>query len=136
MMDTASNTPLPELTRRSFLLGLGASIVAAALPAIVISESPERIMPPIVLKTQWDIYHGFTEKYFAECLREIFEQVKAMSYLNPSRREREAIAKNIDDVLGEIRPAGLRIDMKIPFDKMITGEFEFREVGAGTVQVT
>lgn len=135
-MDTASNTPLPELTRRSFLLGLGASIVAAALPAIVISESPERIMPPIVLKTQWDIYHGFTEKYFAECLREIFEQVKAMSYLNPSRREREAIAKNIDDVLGEIRPAGLRIDMKIPFDKMITGEFEFREVGAGTVQVT
>lgn len=131
----ASSAMNPEITRRSFLQGLGASMVLAALPAIGISEFPIRAMPPIILKSAGDLYSGFTEKFFRECLEDIFRQVKAMSHLHPNRREREAIAKNIEEVLWEVRPMGLLIEMAIPYEKMITGEFAFHERSPMTIEV-
>ena len=73
--------------------------------------------------------------FFSECLQDIFGQVEAMAYLKPSRMERATIAHDIEYVLHDIKPYGVMIQLNISHEKLLRGEFVFREIGNGIIEV-
>ena len=116
-----------DINRRGFLAGLGAAIAVAAIPTIIPSVAPARVMPRIVLQQSSWGYGGFTEAFLRASIKDIYSQVEAMAYLQPTAEERQAIADNADEVLNDIRPVGLLIKVEAPMDKMARGEFTISE---------
>lgn len=120
------------VTRRGFLAGLGAAMVAIRLPPTsrLTLPSVPRVIPRIVAPR---LEMMFTADYLRRILLDIGRQVDALAPLSLTNDERAAVAENIDAVLQEVRPFALLIEMRCPIEKLANGEFSFIERDPGTL---
>ena len=121
-----------DLSRRNVFAGLGAAIVALAVPSIRIGKT--YTLPRIVLRSKPASWLTMESLY--DCIRDLYAQVAELAPRGLNENERVNVAADIDTALDEVRPIGVQILIETSFENMILGEFILRENGYGTVVVS
>ena len=114
-----------NVSRRFFVAGLGAAIVAARLPIASLTES---FLPtPVFVLPKNPNGWILTAQYLMDCMKAIGEQLVPYEKIALSDGDKRTITEAIDATLWEIRPASLLILIEAPVQALISGEFQLIE---------
>lgn len=123
-----------DLTRRWMLGGIGAALVSAAAPGLPIIRPPRAL--PILTQLQSQSPYHLTAQHLLDSLS---HWGKSIANWAPDGRisdeEREALALRIDELLWEIRPAGLLLRVKATPQQLASGFIWISEPCPGEVHI-
>ncbi len=122
-----------QTTRRSFLTGLGAAICATAIPLKTgaVAAPIARIIPRITtsIPHRWPL----TAEYLYEVIHDLYRQAAALEPLGLTETERDAVARDIDDEIDNIRPIGVKVLIEAKMWQIAERDFMLVEPYLGLV---
>jgi hypothetical protein len=119
-----------NVSRRTFLAGIGAIIVAASVAA-PLPESVRELAPfTLPPRAPWP---WFTAERLISVIEHLGAQVNSLGPLSDA--ERATVAAMIDDIIDQERPMGVQVNVTAPLEFIARGEFCVIEELPGVVNI-